>query len=526
MYNNPVMQPLPLSPHARRLVQQLEAAARTPEQRGHAYHVAGLGSGFYFAYEQLRNVAQYHEHHLLLRSAIERYLKRYVRFDKPQATATELVTELTQAGYLKNDSVPLVILEQIDAQIHAYATVYVKLLNRKIDRATAARWLFETASVHIETLIAPDPRNSIFMQFAYEHYYYAVDRAASLKEPVSDHEYRIALFCAVQRAIFKSDRATTRYYCTALSLPNLAHQSAEHVSELNRLIDELYQGPTTNHLFRLINRYGAPMRILRELIVEVNGNIEILTQRPETLARTKEICGTEYARVRKSLNARIIKSILFVLVTKTLIGVSIEVPYDVFTTGSVAMEALLINIAFPPLYMIMISSRITTPGRQNTEVIADYVDRTLYDGGGAPIIYKPKRRMTNHSLMGVFTVVYAIGFVGSLALLLWILSQLKFNIVNGMIFFLFFSAVSFLGFRLRESAHELAMIEERDGLLQTLLDFLGTPFVRVGHWLSDTYAKANIVTTLLDLAIEMPVKTTLRLVRQWASFMRDKQEEI
>ncbi len=520
------MQPLPLSPHARRLVQQLESASHQPEQRGHNYHVSGMGAGFYFAYEQLRNVAQYREHHLLLRSAIERYLLRYVNFDKPTAAAADLLTELTQAGYLKNDSVSVPVVEQIDATLRMYNEVYDQLVSRKIDKLVASKWLHETASVHIETLISPDPRSNIFMQFAYEHFFYAIDREATLRDPVSDHEYRIALFCAVQRAIFKSDMATTRYYCTAISLPDLNRQSAEHVSELNRMIDELYQGRVTNKLFRLINRYGAPIRILRELILELRGNAEVLTNRAETIARSKEVCAQEYARVRKGLNARIVKSILFILVTKTLIGVAIEVPYDLFTTGMVAMKPLLINIAFPLVYMAMISYNITTPGRQNTEVIADYIDRILYDGGGNPIVYKPKRRMTNRSLLSAFTAVYAIGFVGSLALLLWILEQLQFNIVNGMIFFLFFSAVSFLGFRLRQSAHELAIVDEREGLFQTLLDFLGTPFVRVGHWLSDTYAKANIVTALLDLAIEMPIKTTLRLVRQWASFMRDKQEEI
>jgi hypothetical protein len=53
-----LMQPLPLSQHAKRLVSRLEDSTRNLKPKGHAYHVAGLGSGFYFAYEQLRNVAE------------------------------------------------------------------------------------------------------------------------------------------------------------------------------------------------------------------------------------------------------------------------------------------------------------------------------------------------------------------------------------------------------------------------------------------------------------------------------------
>jgi hypothetical protein len=187
---------------------------------------------------------------------------------------------------------------------------------------------------------------------------------------------------------------------------------------------------------------------------------------------------------------------------------------------------LVINIGFPLLYMATIGLRIQTPSRHNTDVVADYIDRILYAGTGAPVTYKLKRRIAKGSLSGVFSVVYAIGFVGTLALLVYILQRIGFNVVNGFIFFLFFSAVSFLGFRLRGSAHELAMIDDRQGVIQTLVDFLSTPFIRVGHWLSDKYAKANIVTLVLDVAIEMPFKTSLRLLRQWGSFMRDKQEEL
>jgi hypothetical protein len=189
-----MMPTLPLSPHARRLASQLEAAEKHQAPHGPAYHVAGLGSGFYFAYEQLRNVAEYREHHLLLRSAIERYLSRYSRLDKFEPAAAELVTELTQSGYLKNDSVPVHIVEQIDHLLESFVGIYHELRGKRIDSGTAYHWLFQIASVRIENLISPDPKGSVFMQFAYEHYFYAVDRSAAGKDPVDDHQYRIALF--------------------------------------------------------------------------------------------------------------------------------------------------------------------------------------------------------------------------------------------------------------------------------------------------------------------------------------------
>jgi hypothetical protein len=522
------MQPLPLSVSARQLVARLKAAEHQAAPTNHVFHVASLGAGFYFAYEQLRNAAAYREHHLLLRSAIERFLVRDVNLRRYEPMAADLVTELTQAGYLKNDSVPLTQIERIDAVLAHYATLYHTLtVGKRLDPHLSSKWLFQYASVHIENLLTPNPGVAVFMQYAYEHYLASIDSKAAEHIPPTDQTYRIALYCAVQRSIFKSNLATIRYYCITASLGELEQQSPEHIIQLNELIDELYQAPLTNRLSRLVTRYGAPMRILREYILGSKDAVQTLeAPRSETLSRVKTICAQQYVLVKDQLNARVAKTILFILITKTLIGISVEVPYDLAIYATISWLPLIVNIGFPLLYMATIGVRIQTPSRQNTEVVTNFVDRILYEDAGAPVVYKPKRRIKSKSLNGAFTFIYAIGFIGSIALVVLALNKLGFNLVNGVIFFVFFSAVSFLGFRLRQSAHELEMIDERQGILQTLIDFLSTPFVRVGHWLSDKYAKANIVTFVLDLAIEMPLKTSLRTVRQWVSFMRDKQDEL
>src|SRR6266404_2525122 len=152
------MQPLPLSQHAQALVTRLAAAERFHPTHAPAYHVAGLGSGFYFAYEQLRNVAEYREHHLIMRSAIERYLARYVLLDNFEPAAGDMVTELTQSGYLKNDSVTMAVVEQIDNALGHYANIYQQLRRERISSSTAVTWIHQIASVHIESLISPDPK--------------------------------------------------------------------------------------------------------------------------------------------------------------------------------------------------------------------------------------------------------------------------------------------------------------------------------------------------------------------------------
>lgn len=521
------MQPLPLTPVAERLLTQLQAASKHAPHTGPAFHVAGMGAVFYFAYEQLRNAAEYREHHLLLRSAIGRFLARYVHLSDYEPAAGELITELTQAGYLKNDSVPLTAVTEIDHLLKNYGLMYETLhATRRLDRTATASWFFDLASVHIEGLISRDALNPLIMQFAYEHYLEAVDRAAAVgKLRPDDQNYRVAMYCATQRSLFKSDLATIRYYCVSTSLPDLMHTPIEHFVELNLLITELYQAPLTNQLVRLINRYGAPMRVLREAILSGDSS-SMLPDRNKTLGRIRSVCAIQYIQVHEKLRGRLGKTILFVFITKTLIGVSIEVPYDLITAGAIAYQPLVLNIVFPMLYLFAISASITQPSSQNTELISNYVDRILYDGAGAPVEYRPRKRVAKRSLNVIFNLIYATGFLGSLALLLWGLESLGFNAVNGAVFFLFLSAVSFLGFRLRSTSRELVMLDERQSIIQTLADFLTAPFVRIGHWLSDTYTRANFVTALLDIVIEMPLKTSLRMMRQWVGFLRDKQDEL
>ena len=95
-----------------------------------------------------------------------------------------------------------------------------------------------------------------------------------------------------------------------------------------------------------------------------------------------------------------------------------------------------------------------------------------------------------------------------------------------MIFFVFLSGASFLGFRLSRLIREVESIDSDQSSTSMVRDFLYMPFVVVGQKISETYAQMNIVAMVLDMAIELPLKTVLRLVRQWASFISSKKDQL
>jgi hypothetical protein len=521
------MQTLAFSKDGKFLLESLnEAPATKPSHRGETIHVDGVGGSIYFVYEQLRNAAEYSEQHLLLRRAIERFLQRSVNLNRLQPLGHELVIELTQSRYIKNDSITLTTVKQLDQTMQQFAQLYHETLRHERNREVVRKWILQTASVHLEQQLVEQQNTRAFTDFAYHHYLHAIEESSRPQDADQTH-FEVALYCAVHRTIMKSDLATTRAYGLASQiLPVEGMEAATYFTALNRLIDELFSERTTNRLIRLISQYGAPMRILREIVV-TNPQVDaLLNDKIRLLDRVRLATQDQYKQVRTRLNKGIVRSVAFIAITKVLIGVAVEIPYDLLRHGAVVWRPLVLNVLFPPIYMATLGLSIRQPSRKNIDLIEEAAERILYETDKPAIRYRLRRRVSSPALNSFFNILYAVTFVLWLALLGWVLSKLGFNAVSGVIFFVFLSTVSFFGFRLTQTAREYEMIEARRGAFAFIADFFYTPFIRIGHWISDTYASFNVVSRVLDIMIEMPLKTVLRFMQQWIGFLRDKQEEM
>lgn len=519
------MQPLPLSLEGQILSKNLHAATVTPSyESDEKLHIAGVGAGLYAAYEKLRNATEYTEQHLLLRSAIERFLRRNILFRGSSVKlGHEIVVELTEAGYLKNDSISIQVVALLDDFIVQYVNLAKTIEhNHKVPHDKAKFWTLQVLSVCIENLVAPHRSTDAFIDFAYRHYSSAVERASFGDVP--DEQFENSLYCAVHRALFKSDIATVRYNMMVRLSEN--DKSTANFVAICMQVDELFQAPLTNRLVRLISRYGAPMRVLREAVVQESTAPSALASRQTFLAKVRGTTEKLYDLTHKRLVKGVIRAITFIFITKMVIGLAIEVPYDMLMFGTIAILPLVVNLLFPPFYMATAIWGISKPGRHNTEAVLSHIDRILYQTDKPALTYKPKQRVDSKGLRTVFNFVYSLAFIISFGVAVLALRALDFTIVHGIVFFMFFSAVSFLRFRLIQSARELEFVDRRQSMASTIADFFYTPFIKLGMWLSDQYKQINIISVLLDFAIEMPLKTTLRLIRQWAGFMRDKREEL
>jgi hypothetical protein len=512
-----------LTPAGQRLILRLKQEPKA-ELTTERIHVPEIGGNLSFAYEQLRNAAEYREVHLLMRGAIQRFLHREVDWRyEGNKVGLELITELTQARYIENNTVAANIPRKIDEIIREYKNILnnLKAHSTRAEQMRRFMWVEEIASVEIEHLIIDYKNAEAFAEFAYAHLLDRVDRKPF--NEADESTYSLGLYVAMHRALLKSDRAVVRY--NVMQLYRTHGQDMLSIFEtVNKQVDELFNAPITNKLFRLINRHGAPLRAIFETIQSHPHPDKLISQMDTLNGRIRTVSEQQYSATRKRLTTGIIRSIIFIFITKMLIGFAVEVPFDIAVHGAILWFPLAINLMFPPIYMALLGLSLRTPGPANTEAIVNRVDRILYDSD-KPIVYtlgkKPRKSMNN-----LFNFIYLLTFLISFGLLLWLLSTLHFNLASGVIFFVFLSVVSFFGFRLMRMAKEMVIVDENPSFIDIIVDFFLTPFIRAGQWLSDKYSKINLITNFLDIAIEAPLKVLLRVLREWTLFLREKRDEL
>ncbi len=498
--------------------------AENIEPKTQMINVAGVGSVVSAAYEQLRNAAEYAQEHLLIQNAIRRFYVRSISFHNHSTVgktlAEELIIELTQSGYLKNNTQPVEIVSKLGHIIHGHYSNYWRLKASGVDERTARNWTLDLLSRESENILAENTVQNIYLQFAYHHYTSILDEKSFVPKDDGGMNFEVSLYIAVHRALFKSDLATVRF--DMQSLYKISDKNINEYADFHKNIDDLFSSDITNQITQYINKYGAPLRILRSMIKDEDKITEILPDSRRFDSVYSDQIRREYKYSESKLNKGLLKSIIFLLITKTLVGLAIEIPYDLLMTGAILIVPVIVNLFTPVLYLVILRLGFKLPGSTNARAIRLYAEDMLYGDQTNKSLY-PKVKHKKYPVG--FTIAYTLSFMIVFALVIYVLMLAGFNLVNGLIFFVFLAAASFLGFRLSRIVRELELVVVRPGLISTIQELIFTPFTFLGKWISDKYQKVNIVALVLDTLIELPLKTGLRLIRQWTGFLDDMKDQ-
>jgi hypothetical protein len=126
----------------------------------------------------------------------------------------------------------------------------------------------------------------------------------------------------------------------------------------------------------------------------------------------------------------------------------------------------------------------------------------------------------------LFGLAYAATFLLSFGLVAALLDLLEFTWVSSIMFMFFLCVVSFFGFRLRQTAREVVVVEGRQSLFSVFVDFLSLPILRAGQWLSTSISRLNIFLFIFDFIFEAPFKLFLTVLEEWFAFMKEKKDEL
>jgi hypothetical protein len=514
------------------LRQQLEAArahddaVRAQNAAGTAIHVPDTGKAISSAYEQLRNAAEYTEEHLLLQRAIKRFFNRNFTFFTRRHghmgnVGEELIVELTQAGYLHNGEFSSETAARIKHLAEQYMDTYRQLREAHVSRDDASDWVLSLLAVESEGILNPHSYHTALAYAAYQHYMDLLPSEVFAQNAEEQQQYDLCLYIAVHQALLKSDISIVRH--DLMRMYKISPQNTHAFVEFNRSVNELFTSKFTQRLKRTVSKYGAPLRILKSMCDERKDMPELLLEENRFLDAFDHQVGKEYKQVHRRVNKGIVKSIIFIFITKVIIGLAIEIPYDLLAVGHVALLPLAINLLFPPMYMASLKLGLKVPSMANAQTLREYITKALYTNERPAT---PTFRDTNRNASALTKLMYSVLFFIPFTITLWILHMLDFNIVQMGIFFAFLSTASFFGFRLSSMIRELEIMVHQTGFWFALRDFFYLPFILVGQWLSSKYAKINAVAYFLDIAIEMPLKTVLRLIRQWTRFLNEKHDEM
>jgi hypothetical protein len=508
--------------HAARMHTQAE---ETRNAAGTLVHAPGLGQILTAAYEQLRNASEYTEEHLLLQHAVRRFYTRNVTFMAHKKLSPrigrELIIELTQAGYLKNDVYSEETAEMIQAQAEKYYQVFWDLRQHHVSREAAINWTLDILSAESEGLLNPHEYLGALAYVAFQHYKELFPSDQLVHNDQERSRYEICLYIAVHQCLLKSDLALVRHDLVKLYQQN--PEDTANFAKFNEQITDLWHSKLTHKLHHAVTKYGAPLRILLNMVEERSDLPELLQDREKFLEVYDYQTAKVYGELASKLQSGLIKSVVFILITKVIIGVAIEVPYDLIVTGSIVVIPLAVNLLFPPAYMASLKLGLKNPSPKNARALHDYIDKAFFTDE-SPVSGQLKLAPKPNSMARQF--VYTVMFLAPMVITAIILALIHFNIVQAVIFYVFVSAASFLGFRLGLMVRELELITHEHGFLATVSDFFYLPFILTGRWLSAKYAKINAVARVMDMAIEMPLKSILRIARQWAGFLNEKHDEI
>ncbi len=520
---------MPATTNGRKLQQILiENKPRDLEEEDKITVHAGI-SRIAFFYERIRNVVDYKDEHLIRKSAILRILKRQLLLEQdPRVIAERLIRELIAARYLSNGVLPVFLIDQVAWVIYKYQLV--SKINAGPD--SHQEWLRAMVSVEIEDILVDSSKEKALVSYLFDR----ISKSVKVRgEALDESELRLQIYVACYRTLVKADDEILGYKLLRAYLPEwLAPQSwmddprpiAERLVAVEHRIKQRLHYSLSQKFQKAVKSWAVALNFLVECLSKKPDEASLLLEKPEAMqVALARLASEKYASAKTRLRRGTVRAMVYLLLTKMIVALLLEVPIEWYWYQQIHFEALLVNLLFPPFIMFLVGVFIKLPGSDNTQRIQQAAEELL---GDLPPVTRMITAPRSRSALAVslLTLTYLLTFVLTFGLIWLILDKFDFTWISSLIFVFFLCLVSFFAFRLRLNTRESVVVDGKVTLFNSLVDFFSIPILRAGRWLSQSINRINIFLFFFDFIFETPYKFFLSLLEEWFAFAKEKKDEL
>lgn len=485
-------------------------------------------------YERIRYTIDYKKENLLRRNAIERIVKRLL-WEKGEgdlvSLSETLVKELIWAKYVKNDHYPVGEVAEISAIIAKYLFLSTKFVIENRYSKGWKDWLVGVASCEIEESLDPSIVSYDVFSMAIESWFKKNFEWTGNGLDEVEKENQLAI--AIHRSLFRSDEPKGAYFLlrrmvkgwNGMGKEEVEKRGGEIIKALVRIRSSL-KNPFQSKLYRYVQKEVAAFQILKNLIEENPATAQSLMGSPDEFTKEiYEICEERYDEIRQRVNLGIIRSIIYIFITKIIFAIAIEIPYELYFLKHLSWLPLASTVVVPVLFVFLVALTIRRPGDDNTAKIAE----TIFD-----FVYEHNvTRKISFSLTGkkrglsyqIFSAIYGIVFILVFSLIAYVLARAGYDIIGIGIFFIFLSLILLFAYRVKFTASELNVTTIKESLASHLMSNLTLPFLDLGVWLADKFSQLNFFILLFDFLVEAPLKNILGVLDEWTTFLKERKQE-
>ncbi|MCK9438655.1 MAG: hypothetical protein WCY43_01655 [Patescibacteria group bacterium] len=530
-----------------------------PKNKETNISVSTMGSKLAFFYEKIRNAVDYDEDYLLRKNAIKRILKRQILIEglvkksESEDISSHLLTELIQAGYLPNNSIPEKKIYDIAEIIDKYIKLkyysfqkesFFAILSEsfgfrnKRKRTSRAKkillnWVISLAAAEIEENLSDDPVRKEMLNEMFE---ILKDNIKLPRDLPFENDLEIQIYLSICRNFLSYDEDLLNLVAFKYYNKNWKEAGDDRIIKVSEKIDKLYlavsnqlKHPLVKQIDKISKSYSLYFSILNEAIEENPLKVYefALNNYKSFISFIKEISQRRYRKIKKKLWSSGWRSIIYIFLTKSIFVFALEIPAIKFFGEQINTVSLAINVAFPAVLLFIIILFTWSPAKENEKKILEGIEEIVFTDKRqkySMVLRRPAKR--SFFMDFIFNLLYIGGFSITIYLIIKGLTFIDFNWVNITIFLFFLTFVSFFSFRIKREIKRFIIIEHRENFLSFLFDFFYMPIVAAGKFLSDNASKINVFIFVLDFIIEVPFKVFVKIFDDWVKYVKERKEDL